>query len=149
MDVHTKEQRSYNMSRIRSKNTLPEKIMFKELRNAGIKFSKHNKKLPGKPDIAIIDRKIAVFINGEFWHGRNFEVFKKRIPLFWVKKIGGNIKRDRRNLNKLRLAGWHVINLWDKKILKNPEAALSRIKKLLSRMRDKADVTFSGKGLKY
>ena len=144
MDVHTKEQRSYNMSRIRSKNTLPEKLMFKILRNAGIKFIRHNKKLPGKPDIVIPDRKIAVFINGEFWHGKKFSVLKKTIPLFWVKKIGENIKRDRKNLRKLHLSGWHVINLWGSMITKNPDLALRRITRLLT-----ADNTFPKKRIKY
>ena len=131
MDIHTREQRSYNMSRVKSENTLPEKLMFKLLRKAGIKFSKHNKKLPGKPDIALMDRKIAVFINGEFWHGKNFPELKKTIPQFWVEKIGKNMKRDRASYRKLSAKGWKVVKIWGRSVIKNPEKALEKILKLL------------------
>lgn len=132
MDVHTKEQRSYNMSRVKSKNTLPEKTMFKALRKAGIKFSKHNKKLPGKPDISIVEKKIAVFINGEFWHGKNFSILKKTIPQFWVEKIGKNIKRDRENYRRLSVTRWKIVKLWGRDVKKTPKKALEKILNLLN-----------------
>lgn len=132
MDVHTKEQRSYNMSRVKSKNTLPEKLMFKAMRKAGIKFIRHNKKLPGKPDITIPDKKIVVFINGEFWHGKKFSSLKTELPSFWVDKISQNLKRDRINYRKLSGNGWKVVKLWGRAILKNPEKAFRKILQTLN-----------------
>lgn len=134
MDVHTKEQRSYNMSRVRSKNTLPEKLIFKALKERGIKFVKHNKRLPGKPDISFPDKKTAVFINGEFWHGKNFQTLKRQLSPFWKEKIGRNLSRDRRNQRLLNSMNWHVINLWGKKIVKSPESALRRILRFLDKI---------------
>jgi len=85
MDVHTKEQRSYNMSQVRSKNTKPELIMFSKLEDIGLRFEKYFQ-TTGKPDIAFPDKKIAVFIDGEFWHGKNFEKWKNELSLFGFKK---------------------------------------------------------------
>lgn len=131
MDVHTKEQRSYNMSQVKSENTLPERLIFKALKKEGIKFIKHNKKLPGKPDITISDQKIAVFINGEFWHGKNFKTLGKTLTPFWLNKIGKNLKRDRVNYRKLSSLGWKVLRFWGRDILKDPERALKKILKAI------------------
>lgn len=87
MDIKTEEQRSYNMSRIRSKNTKPEITMFNLLKSAKIPFKKHFD-IYGKPDIVIPQQKIAIFINGEFWHGKKFNSFKNSVSAFWKDKIG-------------------------------------------------------------
>ena len=85
------------MSKIRSKNTKAELIVFRELRKRKIYFQKHYKKCVGCPDIAIPSKKIAVFIDGDFWHGRNFHKDKKRLPKrYWLNKIEGNIVRDKK-----------------------------------------------------
>jgi DNA mismatch endonuclease (patch repair protein) len=130
MDVHTKEQRSFNMSQVKSKNTKPEILMFSLLNEAGYKFKKHYSVI-GKPDIAFPQYKVAIFIDGEFWHGRNFIQNKKALSPFWVKKIGDNLKRDRKNTRELRVAGWQVLHLWDKSIIKNPEQSLEKVVKFL------------------
>jgi DNA mismatch endonuclease (patch repair protein) len=135
MDRHTKKQRSYNMSQVKSKNTLPERIVFEELSNKGFKFNKHFD-IQGKPDVAFPKEKVVVFIDGEFWHGRNFNKLKKTLSKFWVKKIGNNIKRDRKNKRELRNKGWKVIRLWGKEILKNPEKEVKKITKHLKRSSD-------------
>lgn len=134
MDVHTKEQRSYNMSRVKSKNTKPELLMFSLLKGLGYKFKKHFP-ITGKPDIAFPDCKVVVFIDGEFWHGKDFFITKDSLQPFWVKKIGDNLRRDRKVTRKLRAEGWHVLRLWDKKVLKHPERAVHRIINFVARMK--------------
>jgi DNA mismatch endonuclease (patch repair protein) len=135
MDVHTKSQRSYNMSRVRSKNTKPELLMFSLLEEAGIKFEKHYP-ISGKPDIAFPEHKVAVFIDGEFWHGKDYVQVKDTLPSFWVKKIGDNIKRDRKNKRLLRNEGWHILHLWDKRVIRNPSKSFQRVKRFLERVKN-------------
>lgn len=131
MDKLTPKQRSYNMSRIKSKNTKPEKIVFNLLKKSGYKFIKHNKNIIGKPDIAFIKQKIVIFIDGEFWHGKKFNSWKNKLTDFWYNKINNNIKRDKKNSRLLKLNGWKVIRIWDREIIKNPETALLRIIKFI------------------
>lgn len=131
MDVHTKAQRSYNMSRVRSKNTLPERLIFDVLKKNKLTFKKHYK-LSGKPDVVFLKKKIAVFIDGEFWHGKNFKKQKSSLPEFWFKKIGDNIKRDKKNRKILKQEGWEIIRLWDKDILKNTGREAKKIIKKLN-----------------
>lgn len=134
MDVHTKEQRSYNMSRVRSKNTKPELIAFSVLKSRGIPFRKHFS-IVGKPDVVLPASNVAVFIDGEFWHGKDFTTKKSTLPQFWVNKIAANIKRDRRVNRILRNQGWHVIHIWDKKLLKNPESSIDRIVRFAAKVK--------------
>jgi len=133
VDVHTKEQRSYNMSRVKSDNTKPEKLMFSLLKKSGYKFKRHYS-ITGKPDIAFPKDKVAVFINGEFWHGKDYKFIKSKLPEFWVDKIGQNIKRDEFVQRKLRKEGWHVLNFWGKNILRNPRNSIRRLTRYLERM---------------
>lgn len=132
MDVFTKKKRSEIMSNIRSKNTGIEKAVFKELRKRKIYFQKHYKKILGNPDIALPKKKIAIFIDGDFWHGYQFEKNKKRLPKkYWAKKIEDNIKRDKSNRSKLKRKGWKVLRIWEHEIKKNPEKSLEKIIKIL------------------
>lgn len=133
MDVHTKSQRSYNMSRIRSKNTKPEVLMFTLLKKKGFVFETHYP-IAGKPDIVFPDNKLAVFIDGEFWHGKDFITTKNKLSPFWLKKISENIKRDNRNTRILRKEGWHVLHLWGRKITKSPDSSFKRIVRFLDRL---------------
>ncbi len=135
MDVHTKAQRSYNMSQIKSKNTKPELVMFEMLERKGYEFEKHYP-VTGKPDIVFPDCKVAVFINGEYWHGKDFKSTKRTMSSFWLKKIGNNIKRDRKNIKILRSDGWHVLRFWGRNITKNPEKASRRVIRFVKRIRD-------------
>jgi len=132
MDTFTKKKRSEIMSNIRSKNTAVEKVIFSALRRKGVYFQKHYKKALGNPDIALPKKKIAVFIDGDFWHGYQFSKFKKRLPRkYWLKKIEDNIKRDRRNRAKLKREGWKVLRIWEHEIQKNPEKAIQKVIKFL------------------
>lgn len=130
MDVHTKKQRSYNMSRIRSKNTGPEKLLFNLLSNHKISYRKHGK-LPGKPDAVLIRQKLAVFVDGEFWHGKDFEKWKNKLQPFWHEKISVNRARDRKVDRLLRKQGWHILHFWESDLKKRPDACFLRIKRYI------------------
>lgn len=122
------------MSKIRSKNTKAELVVFSELRKNKIYFQKHYKKAPGSPDIAFPKNKKAVFIDGDFWHGRNFLKDQKRLPNdYWRNKIKSNVLRDKKNFVELRKKGWKVLRLWEKDIIKNNKRAVAKIKKLIEK----------------
>lgn len=132
MDKLTSAQRSYNMSRIKSENTKPEKIIFEKLRLWKIRFRKHYP-VYGKPDIAFLKFKVAIFIDGEFWHGKDFTDWKEKITSFWLEKIGKNIIRDKKNFKLLKKEGWTILRLWGKDVVKNPDKAFLKIIRLLEK----------------
>lgn len=115
-DVHTPEQRSYNMSRIRCKNTKPEELVRKFLFSQGFRYRKNDARLPGKPDIVLPKYKTVIFVNGCFWHGHEgcrYFVWPKNNAEFWKEKITGNIQRDKHNHQLLANQGWRVIEIWE------------------------------------
>jgi DNA mismatch endonuclease (patch repair protein) len=118
-DVHDKDTRSYNMSRIRNKDTKPEILVRKFLFANGFRYRLNDKKLPGKPDIVLPKYKTVIFVNGCFWHGHeNCKYFKlpaTRTEL-WKEKIEGNIKNDIIKHDQLREAGYKVIVIWECKV---------------------------------
>lgn len=127
-DVFSKKKRSEIMSKIRSKNTKPEVLVFRELRRRGIYFQKHYKRAPGSPDIALPRKKIAIFIDGDFWHGYRFNKEESRLPKkYWRAKIEGNIKRDRKNRLKLKKTGWVALRIWEHEVLNGFDNALRKI----------------------
>jgi DNA mismatch endonuclease, patch repair protein len=133
-DVLTPEQRKFNMSRIKGKNTGPEKKLRKLLWSRGIRGYRIHYKLPGKPDIVFIKKKIAIFIDGCFWHKcpdcfRAPETRKE----FWMKKIQSNIVRDKKVNDRLKIDGWTVIRIWEHEIKKEPEKIVSIIKSNLKK----------------
>jgi DNA mismatch endonuclease (patch repair protein) len=110
-DVHDKATRSYNMSKIRSKDTLPEMIVRKWLFSRGYRFRIHTKHLPGKPDIVLPKYKTAIFINGCFWHGHDdckYFVIPKTRRTWWLSKIHRTKQLDIANIDKLESAGWRI-----------------------------------------
>ena len=115
-DVHSKEIRSYNMSRIRGKNTKPEILIRKSLFSKGFRYNLHSKNLPGKPDIVLPKYKTVIFVHGCFWHGHEgcqYYVIPKTRTEFWLNKINTNIQNDMKNLISLRNMGWNVITIWE------------------------------------
>ena len=116
MDVHTRETRSYNMSRIKNKNTKPEETVRKYLFGRGMRYRKNDKRLPGHPDIVLPKYKTVVFVNGCFWHmheSRGYFKWPENNAEFWKKKLEGNKKRDVENIKRLSEAGWKVIVVWE------------------------------------
>lgn len=116
MDVHSKETRSYNMSRIKFKNTKPEELVRKYLFSQGFRYRKNDKRLPGTPDIVLPKYKTVVFVNGCFWHGHEgckYFVWPQNNADFWKTKINANIQRDQRKKEELERLGWHVIIVWE------------------------------------
>lgn len=115
VDVHSKEIRSYNMSRIKGKNTKPEVLVRKFLFANGIRYKLHDKKLPGRPDMVFPKYKKVIFVHGCFWHGHEdckYFVVPKTRTEWWLNKINGNKKRDAENISALKNHGWEVMTIW-------------------------------------
>ena len=127
---YTTKQRSELMSKIRSKNTKPEVKIRKALWALGFRYRKNVKKLPGYPDIVFSKQKLVIFIDGEFWHGFNWEIKKPKIKSnrgFWIPKIERNIQRDSQNVKLLTDRGWYVMRFWDTQVKKDFDSCIRRI----------------------
>ena len=120
-DNHSKEIRSKNMSHIRSKNTKPEEVVRKYLFSKGLRYRKNVQSLPGCPDIVLKKYKTVVFVNGCFWHHHNCNRFKwpSSNQEYWIPKINGNEKRDKRNQVLLSDMGWKVVIVWECQLKKS------------------------------
>lgn len=132
-DVLTKVQRHKNMQHIRGKDTHIEIILRKALWNEGIRYRKNYKAIPGSPDIAITKYRIAIFCDGEFFHGYNWDVQKARIlrgdhGLYWVDKIEKNMERDAEKDCELEALGWSVIHFWGRDIKKHTDECVKAVK---------------------
>src|SRR5882757_8710418 len=115
-DVHSKETRSYNMSRIRSKDTKPEMLVRKFLHKNGFRYRLHVKDMPGKPDIVLPKYKTVIFVHGCFWHGHKgckYYVVPKTRTEWWLNKIGTNKINDSKAIKALKKEGWKVIEIWE------------------------------------
>ncbi len=122
------------MSRIKGKNTGIERLVFSYLRSNEIYFQRHYDKIRGRPDVAIPSRKIAVFIDGDFWHGWRFNRNQSKLPEFWVEKISNNIARDNRNRRNLKRKGWKVLRVWEHSLAKGTrEKSLEQIRTFLTK----------------
>lgn len=131
MDVLTKEQRRKNMSRIRAKDTRAECLLRRALWGRGIHYRKNYEKLPGKPDIVLTKQKIAIFVDGDFWHARGHEENPgeqvRTNQDFWQKKLKRNAERDR-EVNDLLLAeGWLVLRFWESDIKRDLDGCVNLI----------------------
>jgi DNA mismatch endonuclease (patch repair protein) len=126
----TREKRSVLMSKIRGKNTGLELIVLKRLRKLAIPMRLHSKSLPGKPDVVFPDVQVALFIDGDFWHGWRFPAWRSKLSPFWQKKIDDNMKRDRRTIRRLRRLGWLVIRIWEHQVKRDIELCVNRVLEL-------------------
>lgn len=131
-DRMTKAQRSYCMSRVKSKHTSLELIVAASLKKEGLKFKRHVSSLPGKPDFVFPKEKVIVFVDGDFWHGWRFTRWKSKLAPYWKEKIEGNMKRDRRNFSKLRRQGWTVIRVWEHSVRADLTAVIKRIERAVA-----------------
>ena len=115
-DVHSKEIRSYNMSRIKGKNTKPEELVRKYLFAQGFRYRKNDSRLPGKPDIVLPKYRTVIFVNGCFWHhheGCKYFRWPENNAEFWQNKISRNEERDKKVHAELTAAGWKVLDIWE------------------------------------
>lgn len=126
-DNLTKQQRSYCMSRCKSKDTGLEQVVRSELHKRGYRFRKHLPDLPGKPDIVFTKQKLAVFLDGDFWHGYRFPRWADDLSPFWRKKISETRERDKRNFAKLKKMGWNVLRIWEHEVENDFEKVLKKI----------------------
>ena len=122
------------MAAIRSTNTGPERLIFHGLRKQKIYFRRHYSVGRINIDVALPKRKLAIFIDGDFWHGYNFKKLQKRLSeKYWLEKITKNIERDKKNRSKLKRQGWKVLIIWEHEIDKDLPMAISKIQKLIGK----------------
>ena len=134
MDVHTPLQRSKNMRAIKSTATKEEVRLAKTLWHLGYRYRKNNNSVFGKPDLTFKKYKIAIFVDGEFFHGKDWETEKERIKSnreFWYKKIERNIQRDIEVSSYLKLQKWEVLRFWSKEVKKDLNSCINIIQNLI------------------
>lgn len=140
-DRLTKEQRSWNMSRIRSRDTKPELVVRRLLTGMGLRYRLHRAGLPGKPDIVLGPRRLVIFVHGCFWH-RHPGCKEATMPVanrpFWQGKLEGNAARDRRHRTALKKLGWRVAVVWECETRK-----LAQLQRRLTRLLPPVPTTFS------
>ena len=133
---YTTKERSRLMGKIRGKDTKPEVMFRKALWAKGYCYRKNIKKLPGKPDVVLNKFKLVIFIDGEFWHGYNWEEKKKTIKsnrAFWIPKIERNMQRDRQVEIELVKLGFTVFRFWEQRIKKDLDACLEEVVEYIER----------------
>jgi DNA mismatch endonuclease (patch repair protein) len=126
-DNLTPAQRSYCMSRVKNRDTGIEKLVRSALHRRGLRFRIQAKELPGRPDVVLRKAKVAVFVDGDFWHGYRFPLWENKLADFWKTKIAKNRARDKRNFRRLRSMGWRVVRLWQHEIEGDLESCVERI----------------------
>lgn len=127
-DTYPPDVRSRVMARVRGRNTTPEIVLRRALHAVGVRgWRCHRGDLPGKPDLAFGPSRVAVFVDGGFWHGHPDRYWQGRSGPYWDAKIAGNQARDRRVDDELRAAGWEVVRLWDFEVNANPDEAARRV----------------------
>jgi DNA mismatch endonuclease (patch repair protein) len=131
-DVLTAEQRRYNMSRIKGQDTIPELKLGKKLFEMGVRGYRLNCKLPGKPDLVFARKRLAVFIDGCFWHKCPVHFVQPETRTeFWINKIDSNVARDAKVNARLEETGWRVLRFWEHEIREDPQKAATKIAKCL------------------
>lgn len=138
-DKFTSEERSWIMSRVKSKDTMPEIKLRRELWKRGLRYRVATENLPGKPDILFPRAKVVVFVDGEFWHGHKLSAERlNQMSDYWHHKIGCNVERDCNNNERLKEMGYEVLRFFERDILKNSETLADQIETIVkSRIRHK------------
>jgi DNA mismatch endonuclease (patch repair protein) len=132
-DVHTPEQRSFNMSRIKNRDTKPEMRVRAIVHGMGYRYRLHRKDLPGRPDLVFSSRKKVIFVHGCFFHMhdcRYGRVVPRTNAEFWAKKRRSNVERDARNISELKDRGWQVCTIWECET-RNPESLPEKVAEFL------------------
>lgn len=130
-DVMTPAQRSALMGRIRGSETWPERALRSELHSRGLRFFKNAKGLPGRPDVVFPRAMVAIFVDGDFWHGYRFYQWESKLAPFWREKIENNRARDQRNFRKLRAMGWKVMRIWEHEIRRDVAGCADRVQEVI------------------
>ena len=138
LDIMSAEKRSLLMSKIRGKDTCIEISLRSQLHKLGYRFRKNYKILPGKPDVVFTSEKVAIFVDGDFWHGYRFPSWSDRLTPFWKNKIDANRKRDLKNFTKLRRKGWIVIRIWEHEIEQDLDKCVTEIIKYVESRRSQS-----------
>ena len=143
-DVLTPEQRRKNMQHIKANDTRIEVLLRKALWQKGFRYRKNYKELPGTPDIVLTQYKIAIFCDGEFFHGKDWEVLKPRLEKsnnseFWISKISKNREHDDVVNKKLLFMGWTVIRFWGNDIKKNTDECVKVIEETIFDLKNEND----------
>jgi len=144
MDILSKEERSERMRRIKSSGSKEEVLLAKSLWRANLRYRKNNKKIFGKPDLTFAKYKIAIFIDSEFFHGKDWTSYKYRIKPeqdFWLKKISRNIERDKEVNEYLTSHGWTVLRFWSQQVKKDLDGVVAVIMEVV----EKAKGTSAGR----
>jgi DNA mismatch endonuclease (patch repair protein) len=123
------------MSRIRGMNTAPELAVRRLAYTRGLRYRTHVMDLPGRPDMVFAGLRVAVFIDGDFWHGWRFPTWASRLAPFWKSKIARNRLRDRKNFRRLRQAGWRVVRVWEHEVHADPDECVHRIEQAVAAAR--------------
>lgn len=134
----TDEATSRRMSKVKLKQGDAEKLLAKELWHAGYRYRMNWKKLPGSPDIAILKYKIAIFVDGEFWHGFNWDEKKPKLRRnrdYWIQKIEENMERDSRVDKELLALGWVPVHFWTKEVTKSKNECIQCIQEIVFDMK--------------
>jgi DNA mismatch endonuclease (patch repair protein) len=126
-DIMSQEKRSALMSRIKGRDTGLERAVADALRQHGLAWEAHRRDLPGCPDFVFGDARLALFVDGDFWHGWRFAAWRNKLSELWEAKIEGNVKRDQRNRRRLRRLGWKVLRLWEHQIEKDFDSCIVKI----------------------
>ncbi len=124
-------KRSAVMAKIRWRDTGPERILAALLRDASLTFESHARDLPGRPDFVFRDRRVAVFVDGDFWHGWRFPVWRDKLSEAWEAKIEATRLRDSRNFRHLRRSGWRVVRVWEHQLARDPVGSMARVTEAL------------------
>jgi len=138
MDNLTPDQRRRNMQAIKASDTKAEVLLAKSLFRRGFRYRKNNKSVFGKPDLTFKKIKLAIFIDGEFWHGKDWEIKKDNIKSnrqYWIPKIERNISRDKTVNSELIKEGWTVMRFWAKEIEKNTEFYSGQIESKINQLK--------------
>lgn len=127
------EKRSAVMSRIRGANTAPERRIAAMLTELGLDSERHARDLPGSPDFVFREQKVALFVDGDFWHGWRFPSWRTKLSEEWKVKIEANRRRDCRNYRRLRRMGWKVVRLWEHQVKSDIQACVNRVTRTLGK----------------
>ncbi len=121
------------MARVKSKNTTPERNLCHIFRRERLRFRRHVAHLPGKPDFVLREAPVIVFVDGDFWHGRELSTWAHKLSPYWLGKISRNIRRDKSNFAKLRRLGWSVLRVWESDLAKSPLKCIAKIRSAIVR----------------